>query len=588
LDALAARPEVTRIELAPIAEEHWPKLVRQVLGLDDALARAVEQRAAGNPGYALALVEGLVRRGALVRGEHGLCAESGATIELPTSLRKAWDRAAEELLADGGPAARSMVIAALLGDGASLREWRRACTIAEVAPDERWLARARERHVVRCRGDRIHFVHAAMREAVIRAARAGGRLESLHLACARMLAEDGGAPDRARRLASHLLAAGRAAEALEPLLASARERVHRGDLRDAAAMIVERERVLAQLGVPEHDARWGEGWCVHADVEALRGRAERAHELALRAEALARASGDSLMLGRALLARARVEVRRGRFAEAEEGAAGALEAFAGAGRDASEEAILALVHLGMAQAGRGELALAEATLVRALARAREQRCEEVAAIATYELACVRRRRGEHASSRATYEDARARFRALGMRAAEANAIVGLGEVERAEGRYERAEALYREAIDLYEAVGSGNARVARQNLGLALLARGAWGKARHALERALFEHRRDGWETLAACAEIEVSVCDAALGDFRSWDERVERASKTIAAARLVDPDLAWAAEASGDHARAAGHGDRAKYVWSIAREQWIALGHLERAAIVEAKMRGA
>src|SRR5690606_36179600 len=176
----------------------------------------------------------------------------------------------------------------------------------------------------------------------------------------------------------------------------------------------------------------------------------------------------------------------------------------------------------------------------------------------------------------------------GMRAAEANAIVGLGQIERAEGRFERAEERYREAIELYEAVGSGNARVARQNLGLALLARGAWGQARHALERALFEHRRDGWETLAACAEIEVSVCDAALGDFRSWDERVERASRTIEAARPVHPDLAGAAEARGDRARAGGDGERAQRGWAIAGGEGVALGPPERAAIVEAKLRRA
>jgi serine/threonine protein kinase/tetratricopeptide (TPR) repeat protein len=277
LDALLTNPRVSRIEVGPLAPDDRRALVHELVGLDRELAESVEVRTGGNPLFAAELVRDWVQRDLLVPGERGLGLRQGSSLTLPDGLFQVWESRIEQLLAGlPGSARDALEVAAWIGREVDLAEWTAACKVPDALPER--LAEARLAAVT---DGRLVFAHPMLREALQRSAEARGRAQDEHAAIAAMLRER---PGQEARLGRHLLAAGQAEAALDPLLQPDLELL---DLRDEA---------LTGLATPETDARWGEGWLRRAETLLGLARAAVALPVAQRLRDHARVQGWASLL----------------------------------------------------------------------------------------------------------------------------------------------------------------------------------------------------------------------------------------------------------------------------------------------------
>jgi len=581
LAELAARPDVECLPIGPLPRDHWPALVREVLGLAPSLAAEVESRTAGNPLFAVQLVGDWVARGVLDARPGGFVLAEGVHAELPRDVRAVWHERIEGLL--GGrhaDEASALELAAVLGHDVDAVEWAQACAherlaapwgLVEVMLDER-LARAGDR------GPRVSwsFVHGMLRESLEGRAADAGRLGAHHRACAVALDALAG-PDAAERSGRHRLAAGDAAGALEPLLAAAHARSTAGEYRVALELLGVRERALAEVDAGEDDPRTCDGAIERARVEVLSGSLDDAEARAEGAERRARAHGWSRIIARALVTRVRASTRRGRAGEARALGEEALELAQALG-DPEVEAE-ALTSLAMALYEHGDLLASADLQERARVLHEELGRPSEATACLYELAVVWRRLGDRRKAAELSRGVLVRAIAEGNRVAIANACTSLGQIARETGDLETAEHEYERALGMYLALGSANAAIARLNLALVRIARARWSEAREVLVAARRDLARAGWKGLYACAHVLAATCDAGLGDWASWDADLQVAEELLEAWDAKAPDLARAATQAAELATAAGERARARRAWRIALREWTALGDAAAAA---------
>ncbi len=567
------------LELGPLPDAAWPELVGDVLGLEGSLAARVEERAAGNPGFAIELIHHWLDAGRLVAGPDGFTLESDPEGS-PASLAEAWDRTVEDAFAGLSPtAALEIECAAALGVRVDPVELASLLLALEVPPGRGGLDRLRARHLLSIeRGSgALVFAHAALRERIALRSLARGDGPRIHAACAACLEGPPFTSARLRRRGEHLLRAGALERALEPLLDGARELQRSGDARAATSLLEARERAIEQLGLPESDPRRGDGWLLTSSIEATRGRLDEAVRWADRAQAAIDRFGWDRLRGPAALARCRVEVRRGRIQAARDAAEAARSALTTHGP--ARELAIALVWLARACVEQGELDAARAHALEARERFRAMDEREGECQALHELGFALKRANDVRGARRVFEEALAIGEAIGDRVTQAQAHNMLGELAREQGDLETAEAAYGASIPLYEAVGSSNVHVGRLNLSLALLAAGRWDRAEIVLTEALRGVRIAGFKVLEASAQVELTVCHAAAGEWAAYDARFDQAEAALRESDAVDPDMAWAAELAGDLAAAAGHRERGLRALRLAHAQWTRLGDETRAA---------
>jgi tetratricopeptide (TPR) repeat protein len=321
---------------------------------------------------------------------------------------------------------------------------------------------------------------------------------------------------------------------------------------------------------------------VRADCDNRRGEVEDVIERLQSVAGVAREDGHVDLLPRALLAEARACANAGRLSEAMSRAAEAADAFT-AGGDSRAYAE-ALLWLGIARSDSGEAAAARDALQTAHDVFESIGDEARRLQAAYELSIVDRRAGR-LDVKVAREIADGLGR-LGRRIRQANAIIQCGEIERQAGNFDAARAYYREALEIYEAMGSGNAMIARLNLGLALMADGRYREALHQFEETASMLEFTGWASLALCADVEVAACLAGLGDFESARARLARAERGLATIELADPDLAWAADELARLCADAGETELARRALALAIEQWDKCEKPESAAAARHRLR--
>jgi tetratricopeptide (TPR) repeat protein len=141
-------------------------------------------------------------------------------------------------------------LAAVLGSTVAMSEWA-DCGLETFAAEETVNALALLGLVQsRPREDRWSFVHPMVCEVLQRRASGAGRLQSLHLACARMLQRRGAEGANASRLGEHLFHAGALQECLEPLVEGFAWHRERTEYLRAMGALSLRERAVDRLGVP--------------------------------------------------------------------------------------------------------------------------------------------------------------------------------------------------------------------------------------------------------------------------------------------------------------------------------------------------
>src|SRR6185295_8678038 len=452
LHRLLALPGAESIEVPPLPPEDRAALSRDILGLADDLAAAVDARTGGNPLFAVQLVGDWVQRGVIEIGETGFVLHPGAEASIPDDLHQVWSGRVDRLLDGQRPGAReALEIAAALGPFVDREEWEAACRAAG-APflPELLEALVASRLALRFE-EGWSFVHAMLRESVERMSREAGRFAAHHRACAVMLMPRAGERGVAERLGRHLVLAGERAAALGPLLAGAGERRGTSDYPAAQALVTEREQVLRELGIPEDHPHWGEGWVIRARIHLHQGTLEEVFRWAGRAEAAA--AGDRTpvraealrLLGDAARRRGDLDRAAGLYERCialPENLHGAAAGFWGLGDVARQ---------------RGRQEEARGFFDRSLDLYREIGDEHGVADHGIAVADLARQGHELARAADLYRQTCSRFEALGNRYGVARSLNGMGDIARLQGDSDTATRRYRRSLTILEGLRSADA-----------------------------------------------------------------------------------------------------------------------------------
>lgn len=271
LDAL----ELVRIALGPLPERAWPALSEALLGVSHAVAGRLAARAAGVPGAAVQLAADWVERGLLAPSAVGLVLRDGDTGVLPGAPE--WT-ARLERVSSGRDADEALELAAALGPDVDRSAWERVSGRAWPELE----AELERRALVTPVAGGFRFVHTGLVRAL--RVRAGPRWPEHHARCAAVV----GDPERR---ALHLLAAGRHADAVDPLLAAAFRRHTLGHYHRARDLFARRTAAMDAAAVSEDDPRWADGWTREAVTWRFLGDFGRCEALGARVEAHGRRTG---------------------------------------------------------------------------------------------------------------------------------------------------------------------------------------------------------------------------------------------------------------------------------------------------------
>ncbi len=588
LARLRDRDNAETVSVEPLPPSDGLALVRELLDLEEMLARQVAERTAGNPLFAVQLVGDWVERGALESTVRGFRLRAGASDALPGSLSAVWRRRVDRLLqgrSDGE--VHALELAAALGQRVHSGEWTALCARcgadsfgtlldglfqaglavpSEEGPAGSWA-----------------FVHGLLREAIQERAERAGRGGSNHRACASMLRERGVGP---ARLGPHLLAGGAYADAAAVLLQAGRAAKRSSDLPQARVLLGQWQRAQELAERPDSHPSWLEGLLTMAEVERASGFLEHAEQLAERGLAGAQARGDEVGEARLLTELGRVRLNQGDYDVAIDLAQRAFPVLDAAGEAAAaSDALRTLAIVAMAR-GRWDDAVDAFERARLRLEAAGERIK--VGYCLVGLAQVDRHQRRFDAAADHLRAAQELFEAVGYRMGRAECANGLGEIARYEGDLAAAEAAYREALSLYSELGSIDVPVARANLGLVQSARGSWAGAKESLEAARrafsLEKRRD--LEAACCAALLPPA--AATGDDEAFDRLFARSSELLDRTGFVYADVATEAERAGQLAADRGDVHRSRRAFELALAQWTGLHRDADAERVRAILGGA
>ena len=538
---LAGRAEVSMIDVRPLTGVAWRSLVRELLGLDGALAAQLEERAGGNPLFAVHLVGDWVARGVLIPGDDGFRLAPHVQVELPENLRAVWKAHIEAVLA-GRPAAEGIALerAAVLGTEVVVEEWQAALKFDRLplptSRVEALIARRLAWSGVQGPQVRWSFVHAILRESFISRAQEAGRLAAHHRACARMLEERGPHPLVVERHGRHLLLAGELEAALEPLLRSTRARLALGERDLAAALIADCNRAIEQAGLPPGQRERVEVAILGAELAGMRGEYIEEARCAREAAKLACEHRWSALEARALYCVGLGALDLGDLDEALSLFQSALS-LAVRSEDASVEAAA------RAAAGRvlvmlGDHAEGVEALQRAERTARALGHPAGLAAAFLGLSAAAREVGDGARASSLARTALGFVETGGWKSLLVRALVAVGDAARLQGELGAAETWYRTATDRSEGAAEGDAAPGKLGLGLVHLERGQWALARRPLLEALDIAIRRDRKVLELCARVALLAPAILADDVEGWDRHIVRARFLARRTRLVDVDL--------------------------------------------------
>ncbi len=569
LEQLEARRDVSPMVLAPLGVRHRRELVQRLLSLDHDLARELDARTAGNPLFAIELVDDWIRRGVLELGPGGFRLRAGERADLPDDIHVVWKGWVDQVLDYQPPGARAALeLAAALGLHVHGHEWEIACRELGRPVPEALIDALMATHLAEPREDGWAFVHEMVRESIEREAREGGRWQDLNLACAAMLKLRGDATGTAARLGHHLLRAGRREEALAPLIAGVRARVQAGDLPAAQAELKVRSRTVEALRLPPDDRHRGEDLVEQVRIHLGRGELDEGEALAVRGVALARQHGWGTLQVRCqrylgILAEKRGDLQR---AEGEFREASSLARKHGL----RDEQAACLEHRGSIRRTTGDWAGSLRYLERAEALYTQLDDDHGLANCLKELGATLINSAETARAGQVLTQAAALYRGLGSWSGQGECLNNLGDVQRRLGDMAAAEATYRQSHELLERAEAAALIFPRCNLGLVLALRGKPLEARGVLKSAL----KDAGARGAIQAWLH-AVLTWPLAELRAWkafDRHLRLARAGLVRTGMVDPDLANVLSAAAIACEQGGQSERALRVDALAQAQVRAL----------------
>ncbi len=577
LDGLVALPGALRRRVGPLAPKDHAALVRSLVGLEEPLVRRVAQRTQGSPLFAVLLVDDWIRRDALEPGPDGLRLRPGWEERLPVDVLQLGSALLNDALGDlPHQALAGLELVAALGGAVEEVELAVACDKAGADHPEGLLERLASRKLAVREDGAWTLPHAMLSEVLRSQARYAGRWAALNRACAEALGELYLLPSgqvRAR-IGRHLLEADELDQALDHLLAGARERVLLDDYADAEALLDEAEAALVppgSSGESVRDRRWGETLTMRALLHVRQDEYERGLDEADRAESFARRFRWPRVAAEAFAVQGHAARRQGDYARAADLLAHAMLRYRELGdargiTDCRHGMSLVAMRQGRYAASRElsdqVLAFADETGDGAL---------RVAAMAT--LAELDRLTGRGEEARARLEEAIRAAREVGSLWYVGFLHNTFGELERLDGELVVAVGHYEQAEAAFIQAGSKQALVPRFNNAYVELALENYAEARRNLADCLAQVAALHWRTIEASLHIALMACAAGLGDWDAWKLHHDAGSPVVRISGSADPDVAIHARRAGKVALAAGRIPEARQAWELARDVHLQLG---------------
>ena len=601
-------PIILRLESLKPTQQR--ELVRSFLGLDPSLSARVEERAAGNPLFALQLVTDWAGRGLLEASDLGYRLKVGANPSLPDDVYGVWTSRIIRFL-DKRPTDDTLALelAAALGQQFDTAEWNQLCLKTGVTASHDLVDALHRGCYLEASSDAetgFSFIHGMLRESIARRATEAGRWKAHNRALAAMLKQRG--TTESARLGRILVEAEDFEKSLEPLLEGARAFKKMGDLSRTLAILDELDQVMRRIDVPDADPKWGECWLLRAEIHTIQTELDEAAAIAERALEAAQRHTWNTIRGAALSVQAKVAERRRDLTLCRNKYTAALKAYQECGDpvgtamaqlglgtasyllgdtgqsaalfqevvltleklNANSELADALVYIGYAHWRRGKFDDAIACMDRALKAYRKMGSRHGDAVCHYAIGLVETNRGKPAKALEAFRIARRRYDELGDRLGVVDALNGIANTARGLGDLDTAEQGYRDALQLGQALWESANIAPTANLGVVLLMRGRFEDAKVFLERALNLSENAQLKGLEGAIHALLLPCH--VGDQQGFSQHHQVASTLLAQTEYVDPDLAWALDQAGQLADTGGHTSQAKRAWLLALDQCRAL----------------
>jgi len=554
-----------RIALGPLAPEERAQLLTG-MGLSGPLAARVDARSDGNPMYIVQLVGDWVQSDKLRLGPDGFVLE-GPEPPAPASLAAVWRERVEQLLASHPPAAASWLErAAVWGMAIRDDDWVALCELGE--EDERLadllVAQLLDARLAEETSGGWRFAHALVREGLLARASDHGHRVAHHRAAARVLLRQ--EPRNATRLGHHLLASGRAAEAVDPLLAGFDNELTRHGLRAAQQAYLPCEQAMTEA-LDDDDPRWALLWRHRSALLLRQGDRQEAVELARKACAHAEGRDFDLWC-RGQLALAAALQARGDLKDALHELKSAVTRRL---HERRRDLLLArlLERMGAAARSLGQLSDADqwSTQALGLLYRNDAPSDRIGAV-LMEQALNAARGGDPERALRLFDEAEQAYADRGTRVAHAHLHNNRADTLAKLGRHDEAIAAFAEAAADLSALGADPV-IPALNLALAHLRQSRPDEAAAVLDEQLAANEARS-RHFAALVEVARAAAAAQQGDLPTVRRLLRPAGIVLQEAGFVDPDLLalyqLAAEALDETAEA-------WTAWGLVHDQAKALG---------------
>jgi serine/threonine protein kinase/tetratricopeptide (TPR) repeat protein len=554
LDELESSERVSRMELGPLRTEDERTLIRSMLPLEEDLTERLQRRSEGNPLFAVQLVGDWVDRDLLRTSGSGFILEKEDDAEVPDAIHEVWRRRIERLVhALPGPKEQTrecLEIAATLGRRVRSDEWTSACQISGLNPPERLKAELFDRGLADEEPDGWRFDHSLLVESLLADAAEAHRARDHHLCCARMLA--GRATPQTgileERRASHLMAARRYKEALEPLSHATNQAFQDYDKDASHRLLEQRRQLIERLDLPEDHPDRLETDIDVAKFRRLKGDLEDARQRT------SRLLGDIDWTDQPPTIH--FELLR-------------LHAWLQADLGSVDDALGTIAHaLHVAEASQHKVNIARALYTRAhfqyqLDEIDPEPLERAARLAEEDdsplqaLIC-RRMRGELLAYLGETERARELLERLAPQARSLGARQAEIAVQNALGELARRRRDWPDAIDRYSAALRLDKRGDRSldspvaiNLALAYLGHGDADAAEPLLDRVIEKAESTGKWLFASVAQLGRVACAIIHRDLDAAGAALDRAEERLRQTEARTEDHRWIVELALEHAEA-------------------------------------
>lgn len=577
-EALAERPierhllhtlPASDIEVAPLSGDQASLLARALPIGDPHLAEATVSASGGRPLFLHELIAEWVASGALRAGRDGPVLDPAALESVPPTMEALWQRRVAQVLRDRDPEdVLALGVAAAIGMVVPWDEWACACRHAGVNARPELVETLIDAGLVRRASGREptwSFARASLQEAV--AASLLEERELVHRACAAMLDELGGSPERRAR---HLLAAGEGAAAVPELLEGARNALSRGDYAPAAELL---DLAEPHNRTPE---RRIEHQAITTALAHRRGQREDAGEMAIDLLEQAERLGETRYR-----IEARILLQLTTLADGDLGTSlqWALEAYAIA-KESGTDAEIARTALGygdvLMRLGRDEEAAAPLELAGELADT-----SRTAILAALSLAEIAKLSGDFDTALARV--ARAREIAESEESASARGTCDLTEAE--VRRYLRdlagAEEAYGRATLRMEALGEVGGHVARIGWGIAQILQGKLEGVAH-VDQGLAHARQHGFPASEAYGLCARAIWAAQQPEAEVFKTELLDGLERIDELGYFEPDFPEVLEAGARRMLELERPSRAQRLRDAAASMWVKLGREDRASQVQ------